>query len=393
MLDALRGLALLGILLANINDWSGWGSLRDPQKFALAGQAIARAYDFLVAALIEGKFYTIFSFLFGLGFSLQLARLERRGADGVAIYRRRLLILLMFGLAHMLLIWEGDILTLYALLGMLLPFARGWSDRRLIATAIVLILLPIPGFALVHAANGDPDAGLIEVGERLFTALGGDNAQAVMWRTREDWSSYFSFVLSGPPFRIGGFFESWRIPKVMGIMLIGLWTGRRLVAGTLLEDRAMLKRIATAGLLIGVPVNLIYATMGGLEQDGFGAGLTTTTLYAIGVVPLGLSYAACFALLWPKAKVFLGLLAAPGRMALTNYLLHSLLGVAIFYGIGFGLMAKLPPPGFIAIAFGIFSAQLVLSRWWLSHHAQGPMEALWRRLTYGTRENRPTVAG
>ena len=128
VLDALRGLALFGILLANITDWSAWGWLEFEEKVAIASPTVVRVTDFLNLMLINGKFYTIFSFLFGLGFALQLSRLELRGADGKAIYRRRLALLLMFGVLHMTFVWQGDILTLYAALGFLLPLSP-WVVR------------------------------------------------------------------------------------------------------------------------------------------------------------------------------------------------------------------------------------------------------------------------
>jgi uncharacterized protein len=376
ILDALRGLAIFGILSANIVDWSGWSSLTDEQAFVLAGKRTAETYDFLQAMLVEGKFYTIFSFLFGLGFALQLSRLEKRGANGLAIYRRRLTILL----------------AIYAALGFLLPFMRHWSDRRLLIGAVILILLPIPGGILIHMLGITPGFGLFQFGDRLFLALGGDPQNERMFRAREDWASYFQFALSGPPFRIGSFFASWRIPKVLAIMMIGLWAGRRLIAGTLIEDRSLLKRVAILGFLVGVPANFAFAANGGLEQEEFTKGLAAFILYAVGVVPLGLAYAASFALAWPKAKAVLDIFAAPGRMALTNYLMHSLLGIIIFYGVGFGLFGKLRPLEICGVMLAIFIGQIILSKLWLSVFVQGPMEALWRRLTYGAKAGAAAVA-
>lgn len=390
LLDALRGFALLGILLVNIRSWSGWFSLEPAQRDALAGGAESTWWhQFLVTAVLEGKFYTIFSFLFGLGFALQLSRLERRGAAGVSIYRRRLLILLGLGVLHMSLLWDGDILTLYALLGLLLPFFRDWSDRRLVTAAMMLILLPIPGFALVHTLGVQPDLGLPNVGDRLFVILGGDPALEKLWPLREDWASFFAWTLSGPPFRVGDLIQSWRLPKVLAIMLLGLWAGRRLVDGRLLEDRQLLRRIALIGFAIGIPANVYYGFIGGLEQQGFRAGLVAHSVYAVGVVPLALAYAASFALLWPRLKSVMEMFAAPGRMALTNYLSQTVLGLLIFYGVGFGLYRSMSPWAVSAVALAIFVTQIIWSRVWLRYFAQGPMEALWRRLTYGRRE-KPT---
>jgi uncharacterized protein len=382
LLDALRGFALLGILFANIQDWSGWLALTEEERISIAGDVAAQSYRGIMTALVEGKFYTIFSFLFGLGFALQLSRLEQRGAPGAAIYRRRLLVLLAIGIVHLVLVWEGDILTLYALLGLLLPFLRRWSDRSLLIAAAVLILLPLPGFALVHAVDLDPDLRLKELGYWIWDRLGGDTEQEKMWRAREDWGSFLTWTLSGWPFRLGGLIESWRIPKVLAIMMLGLWAGRRLVAGDLLTDRRRLKRIAVIGFAVGLPANIAYAAIGGLEQDDVSSGFAASAAYAVGVVPLGLAYAASFALLWPRGQRLLAILAAPGRMALTNYLSHSLLCIALFYGVGFGLFATLTPIGICAIALAIFALQILWSHLWLRRFDQGPMEAVWRRLTY-----------
>lgn len=389
VIDALRGFALLGILLVNIRSWSGWFSLEPAQRDALSGGPDwTWWFNFLVTAVLEGKFYTIFSFLFGLGFALQLSRLQRRGLAGVAIYRRRLLILLVIGILHMSLIWDGDILTLYAVLGLLLPFFVRWSDRHLLIAAAVLILVPVAGVSLVHGLSIKPDLGLSNIGNWLFVAFGGDLAQEKVWLLREDLRSLAAWNLSGPPFRIGDLIASWRLPKVLAIMLLGLWAGRRLVAGELLQNRSLLRRVAIAGFVVGIPANVAYGLVGGLDQEQFDKLLSATLLYAVGVVPLALAYAASFALLWGKAAAVLQMFAAPGRMALSNYLSHSLLGIAIFYGIGAGFYRTLSPWTVSAIGLAIFALQIVWSRLWLARYPQGPMEALWRRLTYaGTKRH------
>lgn len=115
VLDALRGLALFGILLANILYWSGWSMVTDAQRLHWAGADVVLWQYRFHHLLVDGKFYTVFSLLFGVGFALQLERLARRGHDGLRIYRRRVLVLLGIGLVHSYLIWDGDILTLYAL--------------------------------------------------------------------------------------------------------------------------------------------------------------------------------------------------------------------------------------------------------------------------------------
>jgi uncharacterized protein len=376
--DALRGLALFGILLANVLYWSGWGLMTDAQRVALAGAHAAEWQWRFHHLLVDGKFYTLFSLLFGAGFALQLERLTQRGHDGLRIYRRRALVLLGFGLVHCYLVWDGDILLLYALLGLVLPLFHRWRDRSLLLAAFVLIfVVPVAGIALFRAMGWPPDAGLYALSFAIGDRFGIDQSPdyVLAWLQREDLRAWLAWISSGPWFSWGLRIETWRIPKVLGIMLLGLWAGRRLAAGTLLDDRRLQWRVLIAGAAIGVPASAIYAWTPGLGQASWPS--------LVGTVPMGLAYSAAFALAWPHAKRWLGVFAAPGRMALTNYLAHSVLGVVLFYGIGFGLTGRVSVAATYAYATCLFAAQVLFSRWWLAHHAQGPMEAVWRRLTYG----------
>jgi uncharacterized protein len=376
LLDGLRGFALFGILLANILYWSGWIFMEPEQKIALAGAECVRWQYFFHHALIDGKFYTLFSLLFGIGFSLQLDRLNRRGVDGLQIFRRRLLILLGIGLVHMVLIWDGDILTFYALIGLLLPFFLAWSGRALLVAAAALIfVVPFVGHASFEAAGWRPHEAISAFGDRIFIEMGGTLTDPIGWLRRTDFYAYFSWQMGGWPYAISTRLESWRIPKLLGIMLLGMWLGRRLAQGTLLEDKRLLHRALAAGLIVGLPFSLAYGLIPDLQQ------LSVPSL--LGTVPLAIAYAAGFALAWPRWKNVLQIFTAPGRMALTNYLLQSFLGVIIFFGVGLGLIGHLPAPGIYAVAIGIFSFQILFSRWWLERYDQGPMERLWRVLTYG----------
>ena len=143
-------------------------------------------------------------------------------------------------------------------------------------------------------------------------------------------------------------------------------------------DRTLLRRILLAGLLLGLPPTLAYALLPKQGQADWPS--------LLGTVPIALAYGAAFLLAWPPARGVLELFAAPGRMALTNYLSHTLIGIVLFYGVGFGLIGQVRPLGIYAIALTIFACQVVFSRWWLAHHAMGPMERLWRTLTYGRRQ-------
>lgn len=389
--DALRGFALLGVFLANLfTSFSGWFLMDTPQRVALAGevQDIVSAVAFV--ALVDGKFYSLFSLLFGASFAILLDRLARKGARGVAIFRRRMMVLLGFGLVHLVFVWFGDILTLYALLGLLLVLLRGWSDRSLLVTAIVLILLVVPLKAALRAGGIPLDLGVYS----LVTAF----AQATDTRSMVDpaswpefigisrdpgWVSFYLYQFQGAIWRFGSLLESGRAFKVLALMMLGLIAGRRLVAGTLLNDRKLLKRVLIFGLVFGIPGNALYvfsmATMDGSSLNG----LLHDTGYALGVIPLALAYGAAFLLAWPRAKGALGVLAPAGRMALTNYVMQSILGTAVFFGIGLGWIGYMAPVQFVGLGLALFAGQIVVSALWLRLFAQGPLETLWRKLTYG----------
>lgn len=377
--DALRGFALLGILLANLNYWSGWIFMSRPERVALAGAQGAALANLLDKALIDGKFYTLFSLLFGVGFSLQLASLERRGADALRLFRRRLGVLLGFGLIHLVFVWDGDILTLYAVLGFTLPWFRRASERTLLMLGAALLLLPVPGVWLFKAQGWAPQATFVALSEWIARQLGGTPGQELAWLRRTDLAGFISWTLSGWPYRLVTILESWRLPKVLGIMLVGMVVGRRLSAGTLLEDRRLLWGVLLGGLALGVPASMAYA----LDEEAGQASVAAV----LGTAPLGFAYATAFLLAWRWAAPGLRVLAAPGRMALTNYLLHTALGIGLFYGIGAGQVGHLAPLGVLAIGLAIYAGQVLGSNVWLRHFPSGPMEALWRRLTYGPRLN------
>ncbi len=383
VLDALRGFALLGILLANIQYFAGWSFLKADGRAELAGAAVTQVEGFLFLLLIDGKFYTVFSLLFGIGFALQLQRLQRRSPQALTIYMRRLLALLLIGVVHLCLIWDGDILTLYAITGLLLLLLRNCSDRGLLFGAGLLILLPILGWPAVRVLGLDPIFGVKTLANQLWvTRTQGSELSPVAWLAQPDWASLWIWLQTGPVFRVAHLLDSWRLPKVLGVMMLGLWAGRRLGSG-LLEDRQLLGRIAVGGLVLGLPANAIYAALGGLHHDAMGPGIAAQAAYALGVVPLGLAYVTLFVLASRGAGSPLRLLVPPGRMALSNYLGQSMICITLFYGVGFGLVGEFGPPGLYAVALAIFAAQALLSTLWLQRFEQGPMEALWRWMTYG----------
>lgn len=385
ILDALRGFALLGIFVANIQFFSGWGFLSPDQQAALAPGYVG-IFDALNIALIDGKFYTLFSLLFGIGFALQLSRLEAAGSGGVAIYVRRLLILLVIGIIHLSQLWSGDILTPYALLGFLLLAVRKWSDANILRLAAFFFICPFIGHLVFWAMGASPDLGFYGIGMKMLSS-GLPNFQGDFLSIfRGGWQEFFAFNQSGAFIRIGYLLESWRMFKLAFVMLVGLWVGRHIVADTFFNNVALLKRVAIIGFGIGLPMSFVYAKLGIITAFAGApdmAGLWRLGAYMFSVFPLGFAYGAAFALLWRKHEALLQFFAPAGRMALTNYLMQTIIGIAIFYGIGLGLVGTVSPIGFVAIAIGVYLAQIIFSKLWLSRFKYGPMEWVWRSATYG----------
>ncbi|RZA20514.1 MAG: DUF418 domain-containing protein [Lysobacteraceae bacterium] len=376
-LDALRGFALLGITLVNILYWSGWVLMTPAQQVAHASADARRVQWFFDHLLLDGKFYTLFSLMFGVGCALQLRRLQAGGHDAVRVYRRRMAVLVGFGLVHTFLVWDGDILLLYALLGLLLPWFARLPERRLpVWAALLVFVVPLAGRALFDAAGWNPGGQVIEAAMEWFAAMGGDPAPeaGVRWLHDAGWREQLAWNSTGTLFSLGLRIESWRLSKVLGIMVLGLWLGRRIARGQLPGDTRLLRRTLFAGLLVGLPASLVYASLPDAGQSHWSS--------MVGTVPLALAYAAAFLLAWPKAQRVLGIFVAPGRMPLTNYLGQSVFNGLVFFGIGFGWIGQLPLPAIYGYALSLFALQAMLSHWWLARHPQGPAEALWRRLTY-----------
>jgi uncharacterized protein len=393
LVDALRGFALFGVLLINLGSFSLFWGVPAEQKAALATAGWDQVTRFLLDALVRGKFYSLFSLLFGLGFAIQMLRAEERGAAFLPTFRRRLAVLLAIGLVHLVFVWDGDILVLYAMLGFLLiPFRRA-SDRTLLVTAAALLAAPILIDLAIMFSGGrlDPGAPLLRVGETIYQDWFGyaDDPEAAMQHVLSGGVvSFLQWQLPGPFYRYADLLSTSRAPKVFGMFLLGLWMGRRQILRHVEAHRRLLRHVLVAGLVIGLPANLALAGLMAVDAPPFTPlAVLETTAYALGVAPLALAYAAGFALLWQRPRWARGMaiLAPVGRMALSNYLLQSVVCIGLFYGIGLGLGGRVSTVFLPLVAAGIFVVQVGLSVAWLRTHRFGPLEWVWRRLTFGRR--------
>jgi uncharacterized protein len=380
-LDVLRGFAILGILVVNVELFRGPEYLL---SFAGAGDPSGAdaALATLVAVFAESKFITTLAFLFGLGFALQGMRAEARGRSPGRLLARRMAALGLFGVVHAVLIWSGDILLTYALIGFLFLLFYRRRPRTLLVWAGAFISIPflltvVGALALLmttaggtEAAQSAPQMGsfreFAQSAQEAYTS--GSYPQMVVQRLKEV-AIFLSFVLV----TVG--------PLVLAMMLIGGAVARAGWISDLAAHRPEIRRTALVGLSVGLPLNVVYALLSRSQDDA--VALLAITPFVVGAPLLALGYIAAGTLLverFPRAGATRRL-AAVGRLALSNYLAQSIVMTAIFYGLGlYGSVGLAPALG---IAAALISLQLLLSPIYLRRFNQGPAEWLWRRLTYG----------
>lgn len=382
-MDVLRGFALLGVLIANIVWWTAWkfSTPVDQVEIHFSDETY-RAVLLAVNWLVSDKANTLFAFLFGMGFWVQMQRLEGRGADFKRLYMRRLTVLLALGIAHLFLFWPWDILHMYALMGFALFALRGLSMRAMLLGGIALALIARPladylrEITGIEAASQEMVFSAGAVAERHDAMVGSDYGAWVEQIFHLHWYEYLS----------SGMIVGWLL-YVLGRFLIGAWVARKgwlQRAGDLLPA---IRRICMICLPLGLALEGLYTLMdfNVLPEIMF----VTAAMHAVGVPILDIGYATGLILLFhSKNWAWLPRMFAPvGRMALTNYITQSVLYFWLLYGIagGFAMAGRIPPTTAISIAFGFFAMQIVFSHFWLKAYRYGPLEYLWRSLTYGQR--------
>lgn len=352
VLDALRGLAILGVLAS----YALW-SLGSPpvESWSRADRLI----DIVGETLIDAKFITIFAFLFGVGTVQQWRHLERQGENPTPVHVRRMLFLLVAGLLHGTLLRDGDILAPYALLGFMLLAARRRPASEIVATAIVLALLPYVVRIILHA-----------LGWQLHGRPGPE-------ATRLDWLAHW--YLTNP-------LTEW--PRILALMLAGVAAERTGLIARAATDARLARRILVAGLILAVASRGLLALLGtrwaGAEKT-LAQTMTINQLYHFSAWTLASFYAAGFALLCQSRGWLarLGWLGAVGRMAFTNYLLQAALIVPLC--LAFDLFDTVTPTRAVLITLGVAALEIPFSIWWLRRFQYGPLEYVWRAVTYRRR--------
>lgn len=459
-LDVVRGFALLGIALMNVEFFNR--PLGDLDAGMPAG---ATGIDFwagwFVHVFVRGKFWTMFSLLFGMGFAVMLARAEQAGRGFFAPYLRRTLALAAFGALHFICLWTGDILFSYATGALLLmvvfyakPQALLWLGVLLLACAAgfgvagrlghALPWQPMLGFGIpllllgvvAYALRRWPLSGLRAAGLALYLlpslamAIGGavmmgqppeaerDRIQLAEAKTPEQKQAVAEAIEKRAErrgeharelaeetrvMRGGRYAEAtaWRAQSfvkhlgpnmgfafiVVGVFLLGAWFVRSGVMTDPAAHLRLFRQMAWIGIPLGLGMSLVAARIALTHVPGHNDGpfQLATGLAFFGNLPACIGYLAAVVLLFHgRWRRWLAQLAPVGRMALTNYLMQSALGTLFFYGYGLGHWG-MPRAQQLLYVLAVFALQVLLSRWWLSRFRFGPIEWLWRWITYGTR--------
>jgi uncharacterized protein len=372
-LDVIRGFSLLGIFMINMISFHSPFLYMDPYSWwkVPSDTALFPWID----VLVQASFYPLFAMMFGYGLAIQQDRADEKCQPFYTFGIRRLLILLVIGCIHAFLIWSGDILINYAVFGLLLLLFMRLRGKSLLLLGSLLLLLPQLFFSilLVLMTFSDPAgvAHYTNIGalQDSVAAYASGSFSEIMMQRFSDW-----YAVNSPGNLL------FLILSILPVMMIGAGAGKL----KLLEKAASHKRnwlLLGTGLLftsilikmlpIMIETNAAYSYI----QDYLGGPF------------LSVSYAVILALLVEnkKMKKWSKPLASAGRMSLTNYLLQSIIGTLIFYSYGFGLYGQVTLTTGTYLAVGIFAIQVILSEIWLSKFKHGPVEKLWRLLSYGKR--------
>jgi len=379
LLDVIRGFALMGIIYANILSWSGIKYMRFETIEALGNFEMDVMLYRILRFFIDTKFYTIFSLLFGIGFSLQVLK-NKDNPSFPAFYSRRLFLLLLIGTVHAL-IWSGDILMLYSLMGFVVLALRNLSEKQVLRTAIILYLIPLiidivymysfardlpvtPAIALKSFPDMTPEEVMAGFESTNFLTVFKTNFHSLLYR-------WFDFIPSGRPF------------KVSGLFLLGSF----LYSSGYFKDKVYSNKLLIVWVIFGFGLTgIAMAIKGGVSvfsRDW--NNILYKFVHEVGQITLALSYISILARLmraFPRF-FFWNVLKAYGRMSLSSYIGHTVLGILVFYPIiGFSYHGKLTLQQIFYVATILLIIQFIFSMLWFRWFKFGPVEWVWRCLTY-----------
>ncbi|NPD45367.1 DUF418 domain-containing protein [Lentimicrobium sp. S6] len=379
-IDALRGFAVLGILLANIMSFSGVRFLPFTEiKLWPSFETDLMIYK-LIGIFVDTKFYTIFSLLFGIGFYFQFHKNRNNQAEFMPIYYRRLGFLILFGAIHSF-FWSGDILMIYAFVGFLFTLFRNLKPKQLFTVSALAFMMPLlidifmlmwkPGFmnpekslALKTHLDIEPTQLVEPFMNGSFWEVTKMNWHNLLWR-------WFDLLPSGRPF------------KLLSLFILGYYL---MYTGYFQEKAHSVKRLVIYSIL-GLGLTLLSKQVGGSmgQFPSTWNDILYKFLFSFGQINMAFAYISIITILY-KTKIGENMMSGlkfAGRMSFTSYLSHTFFGILIFYPYALGYFGKITLWQAEIIAVIIFILQVYLAKLWLKYYTFGPLEWLWRSLTYG----------
>ena len=385
-IDILRGFALFGVLLVNMGLFKStlfyWD--KAPGDYA---ESLNIFFAWSVELLAEGKFYPIFSFLFGLGFYLFAARAKAKGLEAIPLYRRRIFGLLIMGFIHLFFIWSGDILHIYAITGFILLKLSHISDKNIKKLIIVLFCLSLVlqggikfSESMVLEGEVETEMGLDPQEERL--AL---KESALSTYQQGNFVEILRFRLFNEvPYVLLNLFFS--LPDILFLFLLGLYVGRKKILAEIPHHAGLLKKTLKRCFTVGVSGMIVYYFLRAsfLEVTPLWQSSIETMVFYAASISIAVAYIALISLLTQKDlfSKLLHPLSYVGRMALTNYLTQSIICVSLFYGYGAGWFGQVSVVQGVLLTVAIYAVQIFWSWAWLTYYQFGPFEWLWRCFTY-----------
>lgn len=379
-LDIIRGFALFGIFLANIPHFQ-WPVIQAqlyalPIEYAAADRWIRMLFDMF----IETKFFSIFSFLFGLGFYLFMQRAEEKGFRVYRLFTRRLIVLALFGLLHLVFLWYGDILLTYACAGFLLMLFYKCKPK----TIVIWMVAMMSFIMLIMAINFLVLPETLELLIIELQAEGADKIEAAIdtyqHATYWTWLSYrfanevIPILKDLPSSMLVAFF----------MFLVGLYAGKRGYFSAVEQHLPFIKRVCWITAVIGLPMTITVMLLHiGVLDDGASLDFKIQMITLLSGPLIAMFYISAILLLLRQQRWhrWLRPFGSAGRMALTNYIMQTCVGVGIFTGLGYFGVLNLRAG--ILLCFIVFLLQIVFSHYWLQRYRFGPLEWVWRTLTYG----------
>ena len=379
-LDIIRGFALFGILLVNMPLFQTPKLIEDLYMITPSMSSTDSFLRMLLDVFVEAKFFTIFSFLFGISFYIFIKRAEEKQDNFYLLYSRRLIGLALFGLLHLVFLWYGDILLQYALSGFLLIYFYNKENKTILKWlgVFTFALLALLSLSILGSASSvkQPNTSLQEIGSRKVQ----EAIDVYQNGSYVEWISYRFFnevipVLMNLPFQL--------ITSLF-MFLIGLYVAKRGIFNNIPLHKPFIKRVCVISFIVSIPISIAIIILH-LKIVDFGVlnNEMIQSLVMISGLSLSFFYVSTLVLLLEREKWrrILSPLSYVGRMALTNYILQTIIGVGVFTGLA--MFGTLNIGLGIIISIIIFPLQILFSYLWLKRFRFGPLEWVWRSITYG----------